>query len=181
MAFFSWLHKIPLKANVHSVHNRILNDPYYRLQSFEEIAIAAELGMKIDVNQATVDDWLRLPGLSIHQARSLSSLSQSGVQFLCLEDIAAALSMPIARLKPLEPLLRFYYYDTESIYNVPRINPNTASFEELTKIPYLDIHLAKAVVQNRLAAGNYRNLVDFQQRLSLPGKLTAQLMHYLRF
>lgn len=181
MALFSWLHKTPFNPNLHSIRNRILNDPYYRLQSSEEIAIAVELGMKIDVNQATVDDWLRLPGLSIHQARSLSSLSHSGVQFLCLEDIAAALSMPIARLKPLEPLLRFYYYDTESIYSVPRINPNTASFEELTKIPHVDIHLAKAVVQNRLAAGNYRNLVDFQQRLSLPGKVTAQLMHYLRF
>ena len=53
------------------IRNKIANDPYYRFQSLQEIAIAAELGIKIDVNQATVDDWLRLPGLSIHQARSL--------------------------------------------------------------------------------------------------------------
>ncbi|MEL7421226.1 MAG: ComEA family DNA-binding protein, partial [Cyanobacteria bacterium J06555_3] len=42
------------------IRNKIANDPYYRFQSMKEIAIAAELGIKIDVNLATVDDWLRL-------------------------------------------------------------------------------------------------------------------------
>jgi len=56
------------------------------------IAVAA-LGIQIDVNQASVD-WLRLPGLSIHQARV--ELCRSGVQFYCLEDIAAALNATAA-------------------------------------------------------------------------------------
>jgi DNA uptake protein ComE-like DNA-binding protein len=74
---------------------KLLNDPYYRLQSLEEVRVAAELGIYIDVNQAGVDDWLRLPGLSIHQARSLTALTQSGVQLHCLEDLAAALNLPV--------------------------------------------------------------------------------------
>ena len=44
-----------------SLKRRILNDPFYRFQSLEEVAIAVELGIKIEVNQATVDEWLRLP------------------------------------------------------------------------------------------------------------------------
>lgn len=186
MAFFDWLppvNRLPrqINPNLPSIKVQILNNPYYRLQSAEEVALAAELGLRIDVNHATVDDWLRLPGLSIHQARCLVQLSRSGVEFLCLEDIAAALGMSHQGLKPLEPVLRFCYYDTESLFTPAPINPNTASIDQLIKIPAIDSLLASAVVQNRVTAGPYRNLVDFQQRLSLTGQLTAQLMHYLRF
>lgn len=93
------------------IKNRILNDPYYRFRSLKEVAIAAELGVKIDVNQASIDDWLRLPGFSIHQARSLVDLVGMGVQLLCIEDVAAAISLPVWRLQPLEPILHFEYYD----------------------------------------------------------------------
>jgi DNA uptake protein ComE-like DNA-binding protein len=43
------------------------------------------------------------------------------------------------------------------------------------------LFLARAIVQNRLDNGAYRNLADFQQRLSLTPKLTSELMYYLRF
>lgn len=165
---------------VQTLRNRLLNDPYYRLQSHEEIAVAAALGIRIDVNQASVDDWLRLPGLSIHQARSLVELNRCGVQFYCIEDIAAALSLPLPRLKALEPLLTFYYYD-DALCPSQRVNPNTATVERLAQIPVMNLVLAQAVVENRSSVGLYRNLVDFQQRLSLPGHLVAQLMHYLCF
>lgn len=171
---------IPNWLQFQAIRTKLLNDPYYRLHSAEEIAVAAALGIKIDVNQASVDDWLRLPGLSIRQARSLVELCRSGVQFYCLEDIAVALSMPLQRLQPLEPLLKFCYYD-ETSFTPQRINPNTATVETLLQIPAVDQFLAETVVQNRISAGPYRNLVDFQQRLSLPSHLTTQLMHYLCF
>lgn len=161
-----------------ALRTKLLSDPYYRMQSTAEIAVAAALGIEIDVNQASVDDWLRLPGLSIHQARSLVELCHAGVQFYCIEDIARALNMSLQRLKPLEPVLKFCYYDESTIY---LINPNTATVEDLAQIPLIDLSLAKSVVQNRISAGAYRNLVDFQRRLSLPGDLVTQLMHYLRF
>jgi DNA uptake protein ComE-like DNA-binding protein len=171
-----------LNPRLQKLRSKLLNDPYYRLQSAEEIAIAASLGIRIDANQATVDDWLRLPGLSIHQARSLVELSRSGVKFYCIEDIAAALSISIQRLKPLEPILNFSYYDDEAVNNITYvINPNTATIESLLKVPFIDASLAQAVVENRQSAGLYRNLVDFQQRLNLSGDILAQLMYYLRF
>ncbi len=163
-----------------AIRLRLLNDPYYRLQSNAEIAVAVALGIQIDVNQATVDDWLRLPGLSIHQARSLVELCRSGVQFYCLEDIAAALNLPLQRLKPLEPMLKFCYYD-DCVSPSPRVNANTATVENLAQIPFMELALAQAVVENRAKSGRYRNLVDFQRRLSLPGDLITQLMHYLCF
>lgn len=175
----NWL---PLNSRLQKLRAKLLNDPYYRLQSGEEIQIAAQLGIRIDANQATVDDWLRLPGLSIHQARSLVELSHSGVKFYCIEDIAAALGIPAPRLEPLKPLLNFIYYDHESLENPTHLlNPNTATIEKLAQIPFIDLSLAEAVVQNRQSAGPYRNLADFQRRLELTGEAIAQMMYFLRF
>lgn len=175
MRFVEWL-----KGQGEALRSPAFNDPYYRFRSVAEVQRAANLGVRIDVNQATVDDWLRLPGLSIHQARLLVDLVRSGVLLYGLEDIAAALNLPIQRLRPLEPILQFCYYDAELPIAPQPINPNVATIEQLTQIPAVDLDLARAIVQNR-QQGNYRNLVDLQQRLELPGQVTAALLHYFKF
>jgi len=172
---------LPLNLKLQKLRAKLLSDPYYRLQSGEEIQMAAELGLGIDANQATVDDWLRLPGLSIHQGRSLVQLSRAGVVFYCIEDVAAALGLPVQRLEPLKPMLNFNYYDDRSLDKPQPVNPNTASVESLSKIPFIDLSLAQKVVENRLSTGYYKSLVDFQQRLELSGDAIAHLMYYLRF
>lgn len=170
----SWLSSSLLKS-------KIQNDPYYRFQSMAEIKIAVDLGIQIDVNQAAVDDWLRFPGLSIHQAKTLTQMSEFGMQFLCIEDVAAALGLSVQRLKPLEPIMKFCYYDPESLHQIQRVNLNTATVNDLTQIPEIRSVLARAIVRNRQIRGEYKNLVDLQQRLSLPSEMIANLMHYLRF
>lgn len=182
MALFDWLSPTGQpNSNLSQIRVRLQSDPYYRLQSAQEIAVAVELGIRIDANQASVDDWLRLPGISIHQARSLVELTRMGVQFCCIEDIAAALSIPVQRIKPLQPILSFCYYDPESDLTPQPINPNIASVEQLTKIPGIDLFLARAIVQHRSQGGNYRHLADFQRRLSLSPQLISDLMYYLKF
>ncbi len=163
------------------IKQRILNDPYYRFQSIREIAIAAELGIKINVNQASIDDWLRLPGFSIHQARSLVDLVGMGVQLLCIEDVAAAISLPVQRLKPLEPILQFEYYDRLSPLSPQKVNPNKASLAEIAQIPIMDETLAEKIFTERQQQGNYANLADLQRRLELDGRAIANLMYYLQF
>jgi DNA uptake protein ComE-like DNA-binding protein len=170
-----------LNQNRQKIRAKILGDPYYRFQSLEEVAIAIELGIQIDINQASVDDWLRLPGISIHQARTLVELTGMGVQFLCVEDIAAAISVPVQRLKPLQSILYFSYSDTESLLSPQRVNPNTASVEQLEQIPFLEASLAQLIVQNRQENGAYRNLAELQRRLTLNSPIISQLMHYLQF
>ncbi|NRB09011.1 MAG: ComEA family DNA-binding protein [Richelia sp.] len=171
-----------INPRLQRLRHKLSSEPYYRLQSGEEIAIAAQLGVRIDANQATVDDWLRLPGLSIHQARNLVELSRTGVKFYCIEDVAAALSISAHRLKPLEVILNFSYYDDETTEGLACVvNPNAATLESLLQVPYIDAVLAQAIIDNRVTDGLYRNLVDFQQRLNLSSHAIAQLMYYLRF
>jgi DNA uptake protein ComE-like DNA-binding protein len=180
MALRNWLLHVTQAYSPLVGNGQLYTDPYYRLQSIAEVQQAAKLGVVIDVNRATVDDWLRLPGLSIHQARTLAELTQTGVQFHCLEDVAAALGIPADRLKPLEPILRFCYYAPDELPAVPPVNANTATIDMLARIPGVDPFLARAIVQNR-QQGAYRNLAHLQRRLSLSKELTAQLLHYLRF
>ena len=163
------------------IRQKIINNPYSRLENLLEVQIAAELGVKIDVNQACIDDWLRLPGISIHQARSLVELVGMGMQLLCLEDVAAAMSVPIHRLQPLEPILHFEYRDRRSCLSPQKINLNTASLAEIAQIPLLETDLAQRILIDRQENGKYRNLAEFQRRLSLNSKLTSQLMYYLQF
>jgi DNA uptake protein ComE-like DNA-binding protein len=163
------------------LRQKITNDPYYRFQSLAEIRIAAEHGIRIDVNTASLDDWLRLPGLSIHQARLLTQLTESGVQFYCIEDVAAAIGTSMQRLKPLEPILQFCYYDLESLNAIDRVSLNVAPTESLQQLPGVGPVLARAIVRDRTSRGDFRNLIDLQDRLSLPTALTADLMHYLKF
>lgn len=163
------------------IRNKIANDPYYRFQSLREIAIAADLGIRIDVNQATVDDWLRLPGFSIHQARTLVELVRMGVQLFCLEDVAAAISVPTQRLQALEPILTFAYYDRLSPLSPEKLDLNTATVEEIAAIPQVTPDLARQLIINRQQYGKYRNLIDLKCRLNLDGDLISGLMHYSRF
>ncbi|NJL22703.1 MAG: ComEA family DNA-binding protein [Leptolyngbyaceae cyanobacterium SM1_3_5] len=172
MGFSRWFASSPSP-----LWQRIKHDPFYRLQSISEVQLAIELGVRIDVNRASMDDWLRLPGISIHQARSIAALTQSGVQLFCLEDVAAALDVPVSRLESIAPILQFCYYDAIA---PETMNANTAAVELLTRIPAVDLYLARAIVEGR-RLGKYRNLADLQQRLNLPPQLTAELLHYLRF
>lgn len=181
MAIFKWLSTSKLNPYQAKIRAKILQDPYYRLQSLAEIEVAASLGIKIDVNQASVDDWLRLPGISIHQGRALAELTAMGVQLLCLEDIASAINVPLQRLKPWEPILYFGYYAPETLLNPQKINPNNASIEQLSTVPLLGDSLAQRIIQNRLQGGAYRNLADLQRRLNLDNQLISKLMYYLCF
>ncbi|HEY9734805.1 MAG TPA: ComEA family DNA-binding protein [Trichocoleus sp.] len=170
-----------LQAQLHPLRYRLQADPYCRFHSYREVQLAAALGFCLDVNRATVDDWLRLPGLSIHQARQLVSLSQSGVPFHCLEDIAAALSLPQAALQPLEPVLSFYYYDPAAVTQPQTVDVNRATVEQLCQVPKIDRETARAIVYERDWRGPFPNSAAFQQRLQVPPDWMAHLMHYLSF
>ena len=100
---------------------------------------------------------------------------------LCLEDIAAAISVPVHRLQPLEPILHFEYRDRQSCLSPQKINLNTASLAEIAQIPLLETNLAQRILLDRQQNGHYRNLADFQRRLGLNSQLISQLMYYLQF
>ncbi|MEM6451562.1 MAG: ComEA family DNA-binding protein [Cyanobacteria bacterium P01_D01_bin.105] len=174
------LKKLLAQTRLHPLQRRLQKEPFYRFKSFEELQLAASWGFRIDANTASVDDWLRLPGLSIHQARQLTKLTANQLFFNCIEDVAAVLNIPVQQIYPWAAVLQFCYYDTEHALEPVAINVNTATAAELTTVPAIDPFLARAIVHYR-QGGNYRDLCDLQQRLRLNTQVAAELLHYLSF
>lgn len=170
-----------MSTSLGQLRQKLQNNPYYRLQSAAEVSLAAQLGVSIDVNRASVDDWLRLPGISIRQAQSLVELIGMGVTILSLEDLAAAMSLPIAKVKIWAPVLQFCYYELDSLSESLKFNPNFASAAELATIPVIEPNLGEMIVLERQTRGEYRNLADLKRRLNIDTEIIVQLMHYLQF
>jgi len=156
-------------------------DPRHRFRSLLELHQAVRQGFRLDVSTATIDDWLRLPLFSIHQARLLVQLQRGGVPFHCPEDIAAALGWTPAQIAPVSEALRFTYYEPESPLNVPRLNANRTDGSQLLSIPGMDAPLVQRLLHDREQRGPFRDLADFQARLGIPGAQLSDLMHYLTF
>jgi DNA uptake protein ComE-like DNA-binding protein len=151
-------------------------EPYNRFRSIAQLQSAAQRGERIAVHSATVDDWLRLPGISIHQAKALVNLQNAGLELYSIEDLAAALEMPLHRVQGWSVILSFEYHHPEA---APlRIDPNRASLAELQQI--LAPALAEQIAAER-QMGEFQSLGDLQQRLQLDGPLLNQLLPYFRF
>ncbi|HIK37863.1 MAG: ComEA family DNA-binding protein [Geminocystis sp.] len=160
---------------------KLKKNPYYRFQSEREIEIAGELGVKIDVNRATVDEWLRLPGISIIQAKKLVEIVNSGIPLLCIEDLAAALGVSVFQIQPWRPVLYFSYYLPDSCYENERINPNYATLNQLQQIPNLPPEIATKIIRERETGGEYRHMGDLKNRLDLDPQLAYHLLRYFQF
>lgn len=170
-----------LEGQLTPLKKKLEQDRYYRFQSSDEVQLAGQLGVSIDANRATVDDWLRLPGISIHQARSLADLSRMGVPMTCWEDVAAVTGISLQHLQSLGDVVKFYYYDPDSVTTFNKVNVNRANVQELMGIPAMQSVLADRLVFYRQRFGPYRDWVDLKHRLQLPPQTIAALLHYLCF
>ena len=170
-----------LEDGLNPLKQKLGQDSYYRFRSAEEVQLGVKLGVRIDANRATVDDWLRLPGISIHQARTLVELSRSGTAFTCWDDVAAATGIRLGHLQRLGEIVQFYYYDPDSELMPRPLNVNRVSARELATVPNVDPALAERLVYYRQKFGPYRDWLDLKRRLQLPPQMMTTLLHYLRF
>lgn len=198
--WYVWLGSDRFEQRFNPAIARLQSAPYTPLKTPEDIQLAAHLDLTIDVNRATIQDWQRLPQLSSTHATLLVQLTQVGVQFNSLEDMAAALGVAVTTLQPLAPVLRFYYYDVPDVPELLNsegaaaaletvgaggasggpINPNHATLAELMMIPEMAEAIAQQIIKQRQVQP-YQHLVDFKQRLSLSAETITALMYYVRF
>lgn len=157
----------------------LAQDSYYRFRSADEVQLGVKSGVRIDANRATIDDWLRLPGISIHQARALVELSRSGTPLTCWEDVAAITGIGLERLQAFGEVVQFFYYDPESAVTPRQLNVNRSSVEELMAV--IDQSLAERLVYYRQRWGPYKDWLDLKRRLQLPPDVITTLLHHLRF
>ena len=164
------------------LQQRLQQNPNYRFQNALEVEVAASLGLRLDVNCAAVEDWLRLPEMTPAQAQVLVQLRQQGFFFAELEDVAQALGLDAGQLKAIAPILVFRYYESEPEIAIAPCWVNRAKYPEILQtLPGVNEAIAREIIHQRLLRGPYRDIADFQRRLQLSPEAIAQWLPILRF
>ena len=178
----------PADAGAEAVERDLLelklrHQPQLRLSDANQAGHAAALGWRLDVNRASADDWLRLPGITSAQVDLLLRLQRGGVQLSGLDDLQRLLELPPDQLKAWEPLLLFRWYgDGAPLQASPlQLDLNHSSAAALEReLPQLDAVRRARLLRERPRAP-FSDLADLQQRLQLPPALVEELIGKVRF
>ena len=134
----------------------------------------------MDVNRASRDQWLQLPGCSQDTADLLVRLQQGGVQFACADDLFRLLELPNDLVRLWSPHLLFQWHgDAPPQPQTTPLDLNNASAEQLAPLGWPEQRLANLLRERRRAA--FENLADLQERLCLPASSVEALIGRVSF
>ena len=150
---------------------RLRNDPGCPLRTGTEVAEAAALGWRLDVNRASASDWQRLPGIQPEQVDLLLRLQAGGVQLSGAEDLQRLLELSDPQLRLWLPVLEFRWYGEPAVGESPppRLDLNGASVQQLQSLGLADDRLQRLLRER--SRQPFRDLAELQQRLRLPASV----------
>jgi DNA uptake protein ComE-like DNA-binding protein len=126
----------------------------------------ANLRGKIDINECTKDDLVRVLGLPIVYANDIESLQNEGYIFTHAEELSEIAGVPESHVRRIAPMICFSYnYQKEARLTWKRLN--LLSPEELIKSG-LDRVVAEKIVRERESKGEYKSVIDVKRRTGLP-------------
>jgi DNA uptake protein ComE-like DNA-binding protein len=162
---------------------KLAQQPNRRLQDAQEVRHAAALGWRLDVNRASANDWLRLPGITAAQVDLLLRLQAGGVQLSGIDDLQRLLELSGPQAQGWEPLLLFRWYGDGAAAPPAKqsVDLNRASAAELQQqLPPLGPERCQRLIRERQRTP-FQDLADLQQRLQLPPAVVEELIGRVRF
>ncbi len=121
---------------------------------------------KIDINECSKDDMVKVLGLPIVYANDIESLQNEGYIFTHAEELSEIAGVPESHVKRIAPMICFSYtYQKEPRFTWKRLN--ILSPEELIR-DGLDRVIAEEIVRERQRKGEYKSVVDVKRRTGLP-------------
>ena len=135
----------------------------------------------LDVNRATAEQWLQLPGCSTAMADLLLRLQRAGVQFSQADDLFQLLDLSPQQAEQWRPHLVFHWYgDAPPLPEPSPLELNAASRLELEQTLLWPEPRLSRLLQERNRKP-FENLADLQERLCLPPEAVEQLLGKVRF
>ncbi|WP_028952695.1 hypothetical protein [Synechococcus sp. CC9616] len=129
----------------------------------------------MDVNRASRDQWVQLPGCGSDRADLLVRLQQGGVQFSCADDLFRLLELPADLAALWHPHLIFHWHGDAPLQPVETpVDLNTAATAELQRLQWPDDRVQR-LLQERRRQG-FQDLADLQERLCLPASTVESLI-----
>jgi DNA uptake protein ComE-like DNA-binding protein len=138
------------------------------------------LAWQIDVNRASLSDWLKLPGLQTNQAELLLKLQRGGVQLSGPADLGQILELSEVQLELWKPHLLFRWYSEPPSPVQAPINLNSALAAELSSLEVFSPDGRKRLLRER-ARRPFSDLADLQERLGLPAGVVEDLIGKVSF
>ena len=126
----------------------------------------ANIRGKIDINECTKDDLVRILGLPIVYANDIESLQNEGYIFTHAEELSEIAGVPESHVRRIAPMICLSYnYQKEPQFTWKRLN--ILSPEELIESG-LDRVVAEKIVRERQIKGEYKSVIDVKRRTGLP-------------
>ncbi len=144
-----------------------LSAPNARIGSRQEAELAQEMGKRIDINKASQDELVYQLNLSILQANKILEMRRAGAMFTSLRQLASYTGIPMGKLKEVEPIILFLYYDDGQGYE-RWTRVNTLSADEISREFALPAATAQQLVLERDQGGSFSSLVQLRERAKLP-------------
>jgi DNA uptake protein ComE-like DNA-binding protein len=158
----------------------LLQNPQQRLTSEQQMLTARELGMSIDINRCSVDDLLRLPGVTLLEARRIVEIRRSGGPYFSADELQERTDVSWEKIRRLQSMLQFRYYEQKSALPV-LIDVNSATATQIGQLEGIESDLAGRIVQERDLRGDFADIIDLRDRLNLPARIIARLMNRITF
>lgn len=132
--------------------------------------------VKIDINQATQEDLIRIYGIGPALSERILKNKESLGSFVSMEQMQF-----IWGLSPevIENLNKYFVVSSEP--KVAKVNINNASVKELAKFPYFNYTIAKEIVTHRSMNGEIKNIEDLTKIKGLPSEKIKIIALYLEF
>lgn len=116
----------------------------------------------IDINQASLDDWQRLPGIGVARADRIMQYRERLGGFVRPEQVGELRSLPDSVYQRIRP-----YLHSEARTELRKIRINEATEETLRAHPYFSYRQATALIAYRAQHGRFATRSDLAAVLAL--------------
>ncbi len=128
----------------------------------------------IDVNQATLEEWLQLRGIGRTFAARIIQQREKLGGFASLDQLKEIHGLPDSTFRNITPYLKF----STPIYR--KISVNQPNFETISH-PYLTRKQVEVIVRYRMNHGNYKNIQDLIKTNVLSVETIEKIKSYISF
>ena len=127
----------------------------------------------VDINAADTTAFISLPGIGSKLAQRIITFRDKLGGFYSVDQIKETYGLPDSTFIKIKPKL------TLTSVEVKKININTASLDEMKPHPYLRYNLANAIIQYRIAHGNFASVNDLKKIMIITEEIFNKVLPYL--